>query len=1727
MPLSGLAISPPFCGDYIRLPETAPQAPALEKSSTESRYATTDSHCMPLHIASVNVKSLYAGTTSEQDRTFIPAKAHFLAQQLDWYGYDIVGLQETCTKQVGMGQIGEYIRLMGGCHESGQLGCELWVNRKRIRASIHDFCVLAHDDRRICVRIQAPSIDMIVCVLHSPHSGTESTTRVEWWSQTKKICQRYAAIAPLVMCIDANAQITLPIDGITGTLTDGADNPNESLLVDICRSCNLFIPCTYDDLQANDRGTWHHPSGKWLRIDYVIVPDCWRNQVASTWTDDRIEMSALHEDHRPTGCQVVLSIGPTRKRCTFGQYDWSRINDVATRNELEHAIQNIPKISWDVNVHDHAILIREALHTAMETTLGPAKPTRKASYISDATWATRSGKRKLKQQLERRELSLNHLWLRWGWQAWLSDSGILQQVRPYLQWLLRCERHTAHLRRTLVDTAKELRRNLSQDRSTFATECALRCQDQPIHKVFAELRCLRVGGVFRKRARAPLPYLQHTDGTTAETSSEVAEIWRQHCSLLEAGQEVTTTELYNFVHVTEQHRHIDLIDPSELPTLSCLEKHTRKVRPGKAPGCDLIPSNLLHHLPAPISRLLYPLLLKQAVTLEESVEYKGGLLVSAYKGRGKTTDVRSYRGLMLTSVAGKAIRAAYREGLLRHYYTYTSEGHYSARPCGNVGQAALTLRLFLRLAKSRKMNCGIIFLDIQHAYYSVVRELASGFTGTDEQLCQLFKFFDLPTEVVADLWSLLREGSALEIAGCSRYQQSLLHELGRGTWFKVRNSDKLTQTRGGSRPGDGLADLIFGYIFARLLSALRTDMSAAGLWEDDHWQLQVPRHEILCRGYIPEHVPSNLEICWADDLALAMSSTTAVDIVNRVQAVGGFLLRWIRRYGMKPNLQRGKSETLLHLRGPGSKKLKLELFSPEDPTLDIIIDEESNVQLRITHQYRHLGGQLHYVGSLLQEVKARCGMARAAFTDYRRKVFANKHLSLKHRGQLLHSLILSVLRWNYGAWPAMDKWAFSRYSSTVLNLAKTICYANERCDEVWTRSHDRVLADLSMSSPQEALHVARLGFYTTAYHTAPDCLWILAASERTWINQIDEALQWMWYQLISTTPCTNFPDFIQAWSQQVAGRQRNWRGWIKRAEKHAILQRCNRVRVEHWHADLYERLKMANFGLPPLAVTAEHADSNDLFFCGPCRQIFSKRTAWAVHCFKKHNRQEPLRRFISDGLCRSCGGQYHTTRRLLAHLRYQRWCAVRHVCEHGPLPHVPPGRNAKKEDKDRQLPLPCISGTKPQEPTAEMEYRYRTLTNDDTFTPTLCTFLRQVDDRTDARQEFWALKLRECILSTVAATDDIYNILHYTKQLLTDKQLVLQANTIDYVLQRWTAEWLFDSLDDVVFPNGWADNLSAKNAKATLVQRLQPTDVHGPPDPKLVPRIFFKEILAVHFFSGTRREQDFQSWVNKIETPPGLVLTAVSVDIIFDSRLGDLTNPSTQKRWLSLAYAGIIIAAVLGPPCNTWSVSRWRALLADDGGPRPVRYLDCYFGAASLSLREVLQVALGNALLFFSLDFVFALGITQRVCVLEHPDILDNGIQIPTIWTTGAFAALRKIPGVEILRIHQGVFGAISPKPTRLCITGGLQCDTFFHKFGTFPMPPPLKMQRQGKQFATAPLKEYPAALSAAMAECVSAWLKRELPFFDPGAAQELTLESQELVEPFRVDYSGLHDIRC
>lgn len=58
-----------------------------------------------------------------------------------------------------------------------------------------------------------------------------------------------------------------------------------------------------------------------------------------------------------------------------------------------------------------------------------------------------------------------------------------------------------------------------------------------------------------------------------------------------------------------------------------------------------------------------------------------------------------------------------------------------------------------------------------------------------------------------------------------------------------------------------------------------------------------------------------------------------------------------------------------------------------------------------------------------------------------------------------------------------------------MNLARRICIGSLGKDLTWTMTDEQVLAKLQMSSPQEALHLARLSFFTTAFHTDTLTFW--------------------------------------------------------------------------------------------------------------------------------------------------------------------------------------------------------------------------------------------------------------------------------------------------------------------------------------------------------------------------------------------------------------------------------------------------------------------------------------------------------------------------------------------------------------------------------------------------------------------------------------------------------------
>jgi len=257
------------------------------------------------------------------------------------------------------------------------------------------------------------------------------------------------------------------------------------------------------------------------------------------------------------------------------------------------------------------------------------------------------------------------------------------------------------------------------------------------------------------------------------------------------------------------------------------------------------------------------------------------------------------------------------------------------------------------------------------------------------------------------------------------------------------------------------------------------------------------------------------------------------------------------------------------------------------------------------------------------------------------------------------------------------------------------------------------------------------------------------------------------------------------------------------------------------------------------------------------------------------------------------------------------------------------------------------------------------------------------------------------------------------------------------------------------------------------------------------------------------------------DAPPGCLVTAISVDIIFDKEDGDLTCKRAQEKWLSFIRRATVAGTYFGPPCNTWSVSRWRALTHGDNGPRPVRTVAAPFGETSLRLKEILDVTLGNQLLFFALEVTLLQALMYRVAVLEHPAPPDPE-RIPSIWCLNATRAIRQLMNYTEVLIFQGLFGAVSPKPTCLGITSCTDPAKRLANFETTSvMPPPLKMGRGGQghaEFTTAQLKEYPVyGLSRGLAQLSIDWWTKYSSEAPGCLDDELDAQSSDFVRPFTV----------
>ena len=402
------------------------------------------------------------------------------------------------------------------------------------------------------------------------------------------------------------------------------------------------------------------------------------------------------------------------------------------------------------------------------------------------------------------------------------------------------------------------------------------------------------------------------------------------------------------------------------PTLTDLELAFRRVAKGKATGPDHVPGELCHVAPEHCARVNYTALWKMLLFGHEALQYKGGLLVQAYKGSGEKTQCASYPSLWFQATLAKpSIErwGAHRQPCLNVFYKRNKlegEGSYGVH----------LVRAFMRQARHQGRSCALIMLDPKEAFYRILRPLCMRGKLTDESLDKLMQRLQMPPNALHTLHQILQEPSALESAGMARWEQRSMRAVHSQTHFWMRKQTDVVQTTHGSRPGDPFADVIFSYVWAIVL-----EHQAMLSHVPQRDRFPVFQTEQMPDQHLPFLVPT-----WMDDLAVCLEGESPEQTIRKAGIAAGRLLELCTEHAMSPNLKKNKTEILFSLQGPESRKYKKLLYGPEATGVLPVINEFGTFEVAITTRYRHLGGVIHHTADQKDEIRRRVGIAHGTLT---------------------------------------------------------------------------------------------------------------------------------------------------------------------------------------------------------------------------------------------------------------------------------------------------------------------------------------------------------------------------------------------------------------------------------------------------------------------------------------------------------------------------------------------------------------------------------------------------------------------------------------------------------------------------------------------------------------------------------------------------------------------------
>ena len=1196
----------------------------------------SQSWCAKFRIATINVGTL----TQEQSVGGASLKASELARQFDQQGIDLIGLQECRSKHTQTAKVGEYVRLIAAS-DQGQAGVELWLHiaalEKKLGCRIKphdDVCVRYSSPRILAATITTERLKLQVCVCYAPQRGRTLQEIQAWWDEFDNVVQQGDKATDMVWLGDWNCRVGSVETDAIGELAADLEDAGGALFRHNCGKHQMVLPSTHHEFHDGQSWTYCNSQGHRSRIDFIAVSSSMVAGIDRSWVDSEIDVMNGDVDHSVVLLELSLQGQAEAEPMLVRKSRYDR--DAARRNKVSKQIDLMESLSvqgWYVDVNHHWSYMRDHIQERSATLFPKKKRQQRQSYFSPTTWNLLCQRKELRQQHRQLQRDSDFSTLQLIFQAWktkqpdsrkLSTQLHLATMQSALTLKMRQDVDHAFRAQKKVEwkqwVVQQMDRNVEQLSQRGAKE------------LFRVLQPKKMIARSQGKMRQSVPGLREGDGTWAVGKRAIATAWQRQFAALEHAQETSMNHLLEASCPNVQPHTIK--DLQEIPTLYDVERALHMLNDKKATGLDDIGAELLQTSIPSTAKKIMPLILKAVLRGQTTPDLTGGWLLPLFKGKGSGQAMPGYRGIMLEATMARVISKSWRSRVERCLEVAAMPMQYGGRAGLCTEALHLQTRLWMSTAKSERISVSLVFVDIRAAFYSVAKQMLTGCKQPDSEIPNVFKELGLPETALDAFTANMLSTKALQSAGGSEPIIRWVDAMLRDSWFALPNANTLMKPMTGSRPGDPIADCLFGLIMSKWLQAVVARLEATDVWDD------TPDNG--------EMLPVNLT--WVDDTAFAVFAP-AEKLVERTLKALAVIIDTAVEFGLSLTFGASKTTTMCSFHGTKAVESRQNYERMFPQTLPVVTEHLGVVKVDVTNHYKHLGGMLVRGGSLMPELKIRAAVTATKMQPLK-KVLADDRLELQQRRTLLNMMCMSVATLYAGTWFDMTFQEFGTWQGLIHRLYSSLCKRQHDTVRAYEDAYSLALhADSPMA--MELLHLAKLKLFVHIVKVGDELMIgailhnMRCAGASSWWAGLRRSCYWLQEQLGVECLPDQFDrlDTFEAW-KELTPRARDLHKLVRKARRSHLMRVQTLVALKGHMKFQKQVCQDLGWTLPE---DLEQKPVEDKICCDECDYQADTHAALAVHMAKKHGQRIALRKYAKGSICPICCRQYHTRVRLIQH----------------------------------------------------------------------------------------------------------------------------------------------------------------------------------------------------------------------------------------------------------------------------------------------------------------------------------------------------------------------------------------------------------------------------------------------------------------------------------------------